>query len=111
MSLTISDEELAAAGLTAEEARLELACRLFQTGKLELWPAAQLAGLSRVEMEGALVARNIPIYIVTYEDLQQDLQSLEVMRAERVAGMGCMKNFSPAVSGRSSMPSRSKELR
>lgn len=40
MPLTITDEELQAAGVSAEEARLELASRLFQAGKHDLWPAA-----------------------------------------------------------------------
>ncbi|HUQ70125.1 MAG TPA: UPF0175 family protein [Planctomycetaceae bacterium] len=77
MPLLITDEELQAAGLTAETARLEFACRLFQAGKLDLWPAAQLAGLTRSAMEEELLARRIPIYIVTEEDLRQDLAALQ----------------------------------
>ena len=49
MPLTLSDELLKQAGMTADEARVEIACRLFDAGKLALWPAAQLAGMSRVE--------------------------------------------------------------
>lgn len=41
MPLTISDELLDAAGLSAETARVEIACRMFETGTLALWPAAQ----------------------------------------------------------------------
>jgi predicted HTH domain antitoxin len=88
MPLTITDEELQAAGVTAEEARLELACRLFQAGKLDLWPAAQLAGLSRVQMEEALHDRKIPIYTITYEELQKELRVLDQMRADRAAACG-----------------------
>jgi predicted HTH domain antitoxin len=76
MPLTISDEQLQSAGLSPDEARVEIACRLFQAGRLELWPAAQMAGLSRVEMEEALLARRIPIYVVTEEDLAQDSETL-----------------------------------
>lgn len=76
MPLTITDEELQAAGVSAEEARLELACRLFQAGKFDLWPAAQLAGLTRVQMEEALIKRKIPIYTVTEEYWQQELTTL-----------------------------------
>jgi predicted HTH domain antitoxin len=57
MPLTISDEQLKAMGLDEREARVEFACRLFEAGKLDLWPAAQLAGLTRAEMEGELRAR------------------------------------------------------
>lgn len=77
MPLTITDEELQAAGVTAEEARLELACRLFQAGKLDLWPAAQLAGLTRVQMEEALIKRRIPIYVMTEEIWQEDRRVLD----------------------------------
>lgn len=77
MPLTITDEELQAAGVSAEVARLELACRLFQAGKLDLWPAARLAGLTRVQMEEALHDRKIPIYVITEEYWQQELTSLK----------------------------------
>lgn len=86
MPLTITDEELQAAGITAEEARLELACRLFQAGKLDLWPAAQLAGLSRVQMEEALLQRKIPIYVMTEELWQEELATLDRLETAHVAG-------------------------
>jgi predicted HTH domain antitoxin len=49
---------------------------LFQLGRLSLWPAAQLAGRSRIEMEAALSERGIPVYVVTEEDLRQDLETM-----------------------------------
>ncbi|MFV2067918.1 MAG: UPF0175 family protein, partial [Pirellulales bacterium] len=49
MPLTISDSLLEQAGLTVQEARLEIACRLFQTHRLSLWQAAQWTGLARGE--------------------------------------------------------------
>ena len=49
MPVVISDETLRQAGLTEREAVVEIACRLFDAGKLALWPAAKLAGMSRVE--------------------------------------------------------------
>ena len=52
--LEIPDEILKLTGLSAREAIVEFACSLFDAGKLPLWPAAKLAGLSRVEMESAL---------------------------------------------------------
>jgi predicted HTH domain antitoxin len=81
MPLVISDDQLKAAGLSPEDARVELACRLFQAGKLHLWPAAQLAELSRVEMEDALRERGIPAYVLTEEDLEQDLETLRRVRS------------------------------
>ena len=77
MPVVISDEVLEKAGLTEQEARMELACRLFDIGKLALWPAAQLAGMSRVEFEGTLMSREIPIYRPTLEDLEHDVATLK----------------------------------
>ena len=62
------------------EARIEFACRLFDAGRLELWPAAQTAGLTRAEMEGELLKRGIPVYRPTVEDLHADLQAMEKRR-------------------------------
>ncbi len=76
MPLTLSDEVLKQAGLTEQEARVEFACHLFDTGKLALWPAAQLAGMTRVEFEDELNQRRIPIYRMTLEEFQSDLKTL-----------------------------------
>jgi predicted HTH domain antitoxin len=77
MPLTLSDDVLKQAGLTAEEARIEIACRLFDAGKLDLWPAAQLAELSRTQFEGELMKRRIPIYRLTLEDLVSEQKALD----------------------------------
>lgn len=77
MPLIIPDEVLQQAGLTEREALLEFACRLFDIGKLALWPAAKLARLSRVEFEDELHKRKIPIYRPTVEDLNHDLAVLD----------------------------------
>jgi predicted HTH domain antitoxin len=63
--------------MTAEEARVEISCRLFDAGKLDLWPAAQLAQLSRVEFEEELRRRKIPIYRPTVADFKADLETLD----------------------------------
>jgi len=57
MPVLIPDETLKKAGLSEQEARIEIACRLYDADKLHLWPAAQLAGLSRDEFESALISR------------------------------------------------------
>ncbi len=80
MPVLIPDETLRAAGLTEREALIEIACRLFDAGKLHLWPAAKLAGLSRAEMEGELMSRKIAIYRPTMEDLAEDLATLNRLR-------------------------------
>ena len=76
MCLVLPDEILRAAGVSEQEARVELACALFAAGRLSLWPAAQLAGLSRAEMEDALAARKIPVYRPTLEEVLGDAEKL-----------------------------------
>jgi predicted HTH domain antitoxin len=80
MPITISDEVLQQAGMGEREARIEIACRLFDAGKLSLPLAARLATLTRGEMEDELLDRNIPIYRLTTEDYEQDLATLEKLR-------------------------------
>jgi predicted HTH domain antitoxin len=77
MPLTISDETLQKAGMSAEEARVEIACRLFDAGKLDLWPAAQLAQMSRTQFEEELHNRRIPIYRPTLADIKAELEAFE----------------------------------
>jgi predicted HTH domain antitoxin len=77
MPLIVSDELLIEAGLSEQQARIEFACRLFDIGKLNFWPAAQLAGLDRVEFERELRDRKIPIYRPSPEHLDKDLAALD----------------------------------
>ena len=81
MTLTISDTTLKSAGMTEREMQIEIACRLFDAGKLALWPAAQLAGMSRGEFEDELALRNIAIYRPTLEDLELDLRIMPKLGA------------------------------
>lgn len=80
MPLIISDDDLKAAGLDENVARVEFACRLFDAGKLTLWQAAQLAGSSRVEFEGELRQRGIPWLRPDEHDLVDDLAALDRLR-------------------------------
>jgi predicted HTH domain antitoxin len=80
MPFTIPDDVLTEAGVTEREARIELACRLFDVGRLDLWPAAKLAGLGRAEFEGELRARDIPAYRPTLDHLAQDVAALSRLR-------------------------------
>jgi predicted HTH domain antitoxin len=81
MLLTISDDTLKSAGMTELEMQIEIACRLFDANKLALWPAAQLAGISRAEFEDELAQRNIPVFRPTIEDLELDLRNLSKLGA------------------------------
>ena len=75
-TLQIPNDVLKHAGITEGEAVVELACRFFETGRLTLYFAAQLAGLSQPEFEDMLLERNIPIYTYTENDLENDLATL-----------------------------------
>jgi predicted HTH domain antitoxin len=77
MPVVIPDETLREAGLTEREAVVEIACRLFDAGKLALWSAAKLAGMSRAEFEAELGLRKIAVYRPTPEDLADDLAALD----------------------------------
>ncbi len=79
MPLTISDEMLREAGLTEREALVEFSCRMFDAGKLPLWPAARLASLTRAEFQTELRQRGIPIYRPTIADLKDDLAALRCL--------------------------------
>jgi predicted HTH domain antitoxin len=83
MPVTISDDVLQQAGMTERDARIEIACRLYDAGKLYLWPAAQLARLTRDEFWAELLARGLPVFTITEKDLQSDLETLDrVLGAE-----------------------------
>jgi predicted HTH domain antitoxin len=76
MPVVIPDEVVQQTGLGERELLIEIACRLFDLEKLDLWSAAKLAGLTRTEMEGELMKRNLPIYRYTEEHFQQDLATI-----------------------------------
>jgi predicted HTH domain antitoxin len=80
MPVVISDETLRQAGMTEHEALVEIACRLFDLGKLPLWPAAKMAGMSRIEFEHELMRRKIPIHRPTPEDFAEDVATLARLR-------------------------------
>jgi len=83
MPLTLSDDILKKAGMSAEEARVEIACRLFDAEKLALWPAAQLAEMTRVEFEEELHRRRIPIYRPTLDDLKTELEAFKKLEKQQ----------------------------
>lgn len=77
MPLTIPDDLLAEAGLNERDARIEIACRLYDAGKLSMPAATRWAGLTRTQFEEELLRRQLPICRPTREDLKQDLETLD----------------------------------
>jgi predicted HTH domain antitoxin len=77
MPLVISDDDLQAANLTPDEARVEIACRLFDAGRLTVGHAAHMAGLTEPAFEEQLHLRGIPRYRYTQDMLEADVQTLK----------------------------------
>mgnify|MGYP006310288563 FL=1 len=76
MSIVISDEILQASQLTPSEFRQEIAIHLFQTGRLTLGYASQLAQIHPSEFRQLLKQRKIPLYSYDVEDFELDLKNL-----------------------------------
>lgn len=76
MSVVISDEILQASQLSPSEFRQEIALHLFQTGRLTLGYASQLADLQLNAFRQLLKQRNIPLYCYGVDDFELDLKNL-----------------------------------
>ncbi len=72
MTLHIPDDILTEAGLTEQEALVELACRLFDAGRLAKSSAARLCVMDRPSFEAELRRRGLAVYRTTLEDYEQD---------------------------------------
>lgn len=76
MSVVIPDEILQASQLTSSEFRQEIALYLFQTGRLTLGYASQLADMSPNAFRQFLKQSHIPLYSYDVEDFELDLKNL-----------------------------------
>ncbi len=78
MSVTISDEILRTAHMTAGELVQEIAILLFQKDKLTLGQASQMAEMSQLQFQHILASRQIPVHydIAAFE---ADLKTLREM--------------------------------
>lgn len=76
MSLTIPDFVLESAGLSEREWEVEIACRLFDSGRITKSAATKWLAMTRIEFDEELSRRNIPLYRLTSHDLDQDLATL-----------------------------------
>jgi predicted HTH domain antitoxin len=85
MGVVIPDDILRQAGITEQEALIELACRLFDSDRLDFPAAARLAGLERVQFERELRTRNLPVIHYTQDDFRQDLETIEHLETIRRA--------------------------
>ena len=79
MPLLIPDQVLRDTGLSEEDARVEIACRLFAVGRLTMPAATRWTGLSRTEFETELLQRNLPLVRIDEPYWQQELATLSDM--------------------------------
>lgn len=77
MPLAITDEMLKTAGLSEQEARLEIACRMYDAGKLTMPEATRWAGVNRTDFETALLERNLPLIRVDESYWQHELENMQ----------------------------------
>ncbi|HEY2412751.1 MAG TPA: UPF0175 family protein [Pirellulaceae bacterium] len=77
MPLTISDEMLTSAGLSEQEAKLEIACRLYDAGRLSMPEATRWADIVRTDFESALVARGLPLVRVGDDYWRTELDGMQ----------------------------------
>ena len=79
--LTIDQDILDSARLTADEAKVELAVHLYSQRRLSLGKARELAGMSLWTFRQLLAARQIPPHY-DEDDLLADVATLREMRSE-----------------------------
>ena len=63
--------------LSEEEAKLEIACRLYDAGRLSLPDATRWAGVSRTAFETALLARGLPVVRVDEAYWQTEMDNMQ----------------------------------
>lgn len=84
MDLLIRDEILKKAEITAEELLIEIAVHLYDTERLSMGQARNLAQLDLISFQKELSKRNVYIKY-DIEDLETDLKNLEYIRNKKQA--------------------------
>ena len=64
----------------AREARILLAVKLYEIGRLSSGRAAELAGLGRVAFFDMLKSYKVPVANLTHKELKKDFESARKMR-------------------------------
>ena len=77
--LHLPDDLLKRLGQNDAGALLEIACRLFQTGRLKVDEAARPARVDLEAFAAACADRKIPVYWYRSEDLMADLEAVKKM--------------------------------
>jgi len=77
MPVTLPDRLLVEAGLSEEDAKLEIACRLYDAGKLTMPQAIRWAEITRAEFEVALLERQLPLIRVDERYWNEEVASVD----------------------------------
>ena len=82
MDLLIKDEILRKADISAEELLIEIAVHLYDTERLSMGQAKNLAQLDLISFQKELAKRDVYIKY-DIEDLETDLENLKYLREEK----------------------------
>jgi predicted HTH domain antitoxin len=85
MSVLIPDEVLAAAHMSEEEFRQEVAVVLFERGKLSLEQVSRAAGIAQPQLQHLLTSRQISVQQRQPEAVERKLHASSGRDPERVA--------------------------
>lgn len=77
MTLTIPDEALEESGMSERDLLVELACRLYDAGKLSKRHARRMVEMTRDEFNAELLNRGLPVIHYTAEDLEREMETLK----------------------------------
>jgi predicted HTH domain antitoxin len=83
MTVMLPDDVVSNPELNGQDLLVEVACRLFDADLIPKGRATRLTGLSRVEFEGELIRRGLPIIRYTDDMWAQELRSLDEWEATR----------------------------
>ncbi len=75
LSITISEDVLQSARMSADELRREIAVLLFEREKLTLAQASRFAEMSRFQFQNLLSSRGLSVHY-DVEEFEQDLETL-----------------------------------
>lgn len=75
LSITITEDVLHSARMSADELRREIAVLLFEREKLTLAQSSRFAEMSRFQFQHLLASRGVPVHY-DIEEFEQDLETL-----------------------------------
>lgn len=84
MDLLIKEETLEKADITAEELIIEIAVHLYDTGRLSMGQARNLAQLDQISFQRELAKRDVYIKY-DKEDLETDLENLRKLKNRKAS--------------------------